>query len=126
MEKRLLFQDNPSQFFLLVARIISVLITGVYLIYMMPEFIDLLCSKATNNEAWKMIFCFLSIVYAVGFLLSFWKVGLGGFLLLISSILITLYAFIDSKSLVVLFLFIPLSFSGILFLIHWKKNKTSS
>lgn len=124
MAKRMLFQDKPSQFYLLLSRIISFLITGVFILFMVPEFIALLSNKTANNEGWILIFYLLSITYGCGFLVSFWKVGLGGLLLVISSIFITLYAFIDSKSWIVLLLFIPLSFSGILFLIYWKKCKT--
>lgn len=124
MAKRMLFQDKPSQFYLLLSRIIGFLITGVFILFMVPEFIALLSNKTANNEGWILIFYLLSITYGCGFLVSFWKVGLGGLLLVISSIFITLYAFIDSKSWIVLLLFIPLSFSGILFLIYWKKCKT--
>jgi hypothetical protein len=91
---------------------------------MVPEFIALLSNQSTNNEGWVFIFYLLSIAYGLGFLLSFWKVGLGGLLLVISSVLITLYSFIDSKSWVVLLLVIPLSFSGILFLLYWKKSQS--
>ncbi len=125
MEKRMLFQDSPSQFYLLVARIIGFLITGVFILFMVPEFIALLSNQPTNSEGWIFIFYILSLVYGIGFLLSFWKVGLGGLLLVISSVLITLYSFIDSKSWEVFLLFIPLCFPGILFLIHWKKSQSS-
>ncbi|PKQ64479.1 hypothetical protein BZG02_06640 [Labilibaculum filiforme] len=118
----MLFQDNPSQFYLLTARIIGFLITGSYILFMVPEFIVLLSSNASNTEIWMMVFYSLSIIYGVGFLITFWKVGLGGLLLVVSSILIAIYAFIDSNSYAVLLLFIPLSFPGILFLIHWKKS----
>jgi hypothetical protein len=124
MEKRMLFQDNPSQFYLLLARIIGFLITGVFILFMVPEFIALLSNQPTNSEGWVLTFYLLSLAYGIGFLLSFWKVGLGGLLLLISSVLITLYSFIDSKSLEVFLMFIPLSFPGILFLIHWKKSQS--
>lgn len=124
MEKRMLFQDKPSQFYLLVARIIGFLITGVFILFMVPEFIALPSNQSANSEGWVLLFYLLSLAYGIGFLLSFWKVGLGGLLLVISSVLITLYSFIDSKSLVVFLLFIPLSFPGILFLIYWKKNQS--
>ncbi|MBN2596141.1 hypothetical protein [Labilibaculum sp.] len=125
MEKRMLFQDNPSQFYLIAARIIGFLITGVFMLFMVPEFIALLSKETANNEGWILIFYLLSIAYGCSFLISFWKVGLGGLLLVISSVLITLYAFIDSNSWIVLLLFIPLSFSGILFLIYWRKKQIS-
>jgi hypothetical protein len=124
MDKRMLFQDNPSHFYLLTGRVFGFLITGVFLLFMVPEFIALLSNQSTNNEGWVFIFYILSIAYGLGFLLSFWKVGLGGLLLVISSVLITLYSFIDSKSWVVLLLVIPLSFSGILFLLYWKKSQS--
>ncbi len=124
MDKRMLFQDQPSQFYLLFARIIGSLITGIFILFMVPEFITLLSTGQTNSEGWVLVFYILSIIYGIGFLISFWKPGLGGFLLVSSSILITLYAFIDSNSFFVLLLFIPLSFAGILFLIHWKKSKS--
>jgi hypothetical protein len=124
MEKRMLFQDNRSHFYLLTGRVFGFLITGVFLLFMVPEFIALLSNQSTNNEGWVFIFYLLSIAYGLGFLLSFWKVGLGGLLLVISSVLITLYSFIDSKSWVVLLLVIPLSFSGILFLLYWKKSQS--
>ncbi|WP_461629926.1 DUF7670 domain-containing protein [Labilibaculum euxinus] len=123
MEKRTLFQDHPSQFYLIVARIIGFLITGIFMLFMVPEFIALLSNETAGNEGWILLFYLLSIAYGCGFLISFWKVGLGGLLLVISSILITLYAFINSNSWTVLLLFIPLSFSGILFLIYWKKKQ---
>lgn len=121
----MLFQDNPSQFYLIAARIIGFLITGVFMLFMVPEFIALLSKETANNEGWILIFYLLSIAYGCSFLISFWKVGLGGLLLVISSVLITLYAFIDSNSWIVLLLFIPLSFSGILFLIYWRKKQIS-
>lgn len=124
MEKRMLFQDKPSQFYLLFGRIIGSLTTGVFILFMIPEFITLLSIKQTNSEVWLLVFYILSIIYGIGFLISFWKTGLGGILLVASSILITIYAFVDSQSLSVLLLFIPLSFAGILFLIHSKKSKS--
>ena len=123
MDKRMLFQDRPSQFYLLFARIIGSLTTAVFILFMVPEFISLLSAGQTNSEGWVLVFYVLSMIYGIGFLISFWKSGLGGFLLVSTSVLITIYAFIDSKSLFVLLLFIPLSFAGILFLIHWKKSK---
>ena len=125
MEKRMLFQDRPSQFYLLFGRIIGSLTTGIFLLFMVPKFITLLSVGQNNSEAWVMVFYVLSMIYGIGFLISFWKTGLGGLLLVMSSILITIYAFIDSKSLLVLLLFLPLSFAGILFLIHWKKSRSS-
>lgn len=124
MEKRILFQDRPSHFYLLVSRIIGFLITGVFIIFIVPEFIAFLKNQSTNSETWIFTFYFISLTYGIGFLLSFWKVGLGGLLLVISSILILLYSFIDSRNLVILLLFIPLSFPGILFLLHWKKSQS--
>lgn len=121
----MLFQDHPSQFYLVAARVIGFLTTGVFMLFLVPEFIALLSNETANNEGWILLFYLLSIAYGCSFLISFWKVGPGGLLLVISSILITLYAFIDSNSWVVLLLFLPLSFSGILFLIDWRKNKNS-
>ncbi|WP_096427646.1 DUF7670 domain-containing protein [Labilibaculum antarcticum] len=124
MEKRMLFQDSPSQFYLLVARIIGFLITTVFILFMVPKFIVLLSNEPTNSEGWVLLFYLLSLAYGIGFLLTFWKVGLGGLLLVISSVLITLYSFIDSKSWAVFLFFIPLYFPGILFLIYWKKDQS--
>lgn len=124
MEKRMLFQDSPSQFYLLVARIIGFLITTFFILFIVPEYIGLLSNQSTNSEGWVLLFYLLSLAYGIGFLLTFWKVGLGGLLLVISSILITFYSFIDSKSWAVFLLFIPLYFPGILFLTYWKKNQS--
>jgi len=104
MEKRMQFQDNPSRFYLLIARIIGFFITGIFILFMVPEFISLL-NENTHSETW-LFFYALALTYGLGFLVTFWKVGLGGLLLVICSIFITL-AFIDSKSREVFLLFIP-------------------
>jgi len=123
MEKRNQYQDNPSRFFLIVARLIGFLITGIFLLFMVPEFIAKIFANDSYNEIWLFAFYAFSITYGLGFLLSFWNVGLGGLILLICSIGITLFAFLDTHRWDVLLLLIPLSFSGILFLIYWKKCK---
>ena len=122
MEKRMQFQDHPSRFILLLARIIGFLITGVFILFMVPEFISLLNEQSTYSEFWIFVFYVLSLAYGLGFLLSFWKEGLGGWMLVICSIGITLYGFIDSGRWEIFLLLIPLSFSGILFLIYSKRK----
>ncbi|RUT73301.1 DUF7670 domain-containing protein [Ancylomarina longa] len=123
MEKRKQYQDSPSRFLLLVARLIGFLITGIFLLFMVPEFIAMISAHESYNEIWLFAFYAFSLTYGLGFLLSFWKVGLGGLILLISSIGITLFGFIDTHRWDVLFLLIPLSLTGILFLIYWKMCK---
>lgn len=123
MNKRIHYQDHPSRFFLMVTRIIGFLITGVFLLFMVPEFITILSKQSTLNEIWPFIFYILAIAYGIGFLISFWKVKLGGLIQLITSIAITFFGFIDSKEFGVFFLLLPLSLPAILLLIYWKRSK---
>lgn len=122
MNKRIHYQDHPSRFFLMLARIIGFLITGVFILFMVPEFISILEKQDTFSEFWTFIFYILAIIYGIGFLISFWKVGLGGLIQLITSMAIILFGLLDTKEFGVFFL-IPLLFPAILFLIYWKRSK---
>lgn len=123
MNKRIHYQDHPSRFFLMLARIIGFLITGVFILFMVPEFISILEKQDTFSEFWTFIFYILAIIYGIGFLISFWKVGLGGLIQLITSMAIILFGLLDTKEFGVFFLLIPLLFPAILFLIYWKRSK---
>lgn len=123
MNKRIHYQDHPSRFFLMLARIIGFLITGVFILFMVPEFISILKKQDTFSEFWTFIFYILAIIYGIGFLISFWKVGLGGLIQLITSMAIILFGLLDTKEFGVFFLLIPLLFPAILFLIYWKRSK---
>lgn len=123
MNKRIHYQDHPSRFFLMLARIIGFLITGVFILFMVPEFISILEKQDTFSEFWTFIFYILAIIYGIGFLISFWKVGLGGLIQLITGMAIILFGLLDTKEFGVFFLLIPLLFPAILFLIYWKRSK---
>ncbi|MDQ2178895.1 hypothetical protein [Marinifilum sp. D714] len=121
MERRTNYQDHPSRFFLLIARIIGFLIAGVFLLFMVPEFIEILDNKSEYTEFWIFVFYVLSMLYGAGFLLSFWKIKISAYIMIVSSVAIALYGFLDTMSWAVFLILIPLSFSGILFLIYSKK-----
>ncbi|NOU59159.1 hypothetical protein [Marinifilum caeruleilacunae] len=123
MERRMNYQDHPSRFFLIIARIIGFLITGVFLLFMVPEFIEILDTKSEYTELWIFVFYALAMLYGTGFLLSFWKIKIGGYIMVLCSVAIALYGFLDTMSWAVFLILIPLSFSGILFLIYAKKLK---
>ncbi|WP_372754371.1 hypothetical protein [Labilibaculum sp.] len=124
MKKRILVHDDPTRFYLIIARMLGFLFTGGFLLFMLLEFLNLSDGDPESNIPWQLVFNSLSIAYGLGFLLSFWKLALGGFLLLISSILICFFAFIDSESFIVFLLLTPISFSRILFLTFWWKNRS--
>lgn len=119
MEK-LHYQDHPSRFLRLIGRIFGFMITGVFILFMVPEFIAILENQGNNTELWIFIFYALSLTYGFGFLISFWKIKTGAQIMVISSFAIALYGFLDSMRWEVFLLLIPLSFSGILFLIYSK------
>ncbi|WP_282014565.1 hypothetical protein [Marinifilum flexuosum] len=121
MERRMNYQDHPSRFFLLIARIIGFCITGVFLLFMVPEFIEILDNKSDYTEFWIFVFYALAMIYGAGFLLSFWKIKTSAYIMIVSSVAIALYGFFDTMSWAVFLILIPLSFSGILFLIYSKK-----
>ena len=117
MEK-LHYQDHPSRFLRLIGRIFGFMITGVFILFMVPEFINILENQDNNTELWIFIFYALSLAYGFGFLISFLKIKIGAQIMVISSIAIALYGFLDSMRWEVFLLLVPLSFSGILFLIY--------
>ncbi|MCT4603677.1 MAG: hypothetical protein N4A59_12375 [Marinifilum sp.] len=121
MKRRMQYQDHPSRFFLIIARIIGFLITGVFILFMVPEFIEILNTKSDYTEFWIFVFYVLAMIYGTGFLLSFWKIKIGAHIMIMSSVAITLYGFLDTMSWAVFLILIPLSFSGILFLIYAKR-----
>lgn len=125
MENKINFQDDRIRLYLIIARVFGLLITGIYILFMVPEFISLLTSKNSNSEEWVFIFYAISMLYGLAYLLTFWNIVTGAVLLISSSLLITIYAFIDTRSWMVCFLFIPLSFAGFLFLIYWRKYRKS-
>lgn len=118
------YQDHPSRFLLLVARILGFIIAAVFLLFMVPEFIEILTTKSNHNELWIFVFYLLSLIYGIGFLISYWNLKISAYTMIICSILISIYGFIDTMDWVVLLILLPLSFSGILFLIY--VNKTTS
>lgn len=89
--------------------------------FMVPEFIEILDTKSDYTEFWIFVFYALAMIYGAGFLLSFWKIKISAYIMIVSSIAIALYGFIDTMSWAVFLILIPLSFSGILFLIYSKK-----
>lgn len=122
MNKRLKYQDHPSHFILVLARIVGFLITGIYILFILPEFISNFDKLSYDTEFWVFLFYALSLTYGLGFLLTFWKIKAGAIIMLTCSIGISFYAFFDSMRWEVFLLLIPLSFSGIMFLIHTRKN----
>ncbi|MGQ1909239.1 hypothetical protein ACT3CE_05575 [Marinifilum sp. RC60d5] len=122
MNKRLKYQDHPSHFMLILARIIGFLIAGVYILFILPEFISNFDTLSYDTEFWVFLVYALSLTYGFGFLLTFWKIKAGAIIMIICSIGIAFYGFFDSMRWEVFLLLIPLSFSGIMFLMHAKKN----
>ncbi len=115
------YQDHPSRFFLIIARIVGFLITGVFLLFMAPEFIKILNTKSEYTELWIFVFYVLAMIYGAGFLLSFWLIKLSAYIMIASSIAIALYGFIDTMNWIIFLILIPLTFSGILLLIYAKR-----
>lgn len=122
MNKRLKYQDHPSHFILVLARIVGFLIAGVYILFILPEFISNFDTLNNKTEFWVFLFYALSLTYGLGFLLTFWKIKAGAITMIICSIGIALYGFLDSMRWEVFLLLIPLCFSGIMFLVHTRKN----
>jgi hypothetical protein len=122
MDKKLHYKDHPTVFPLILARIIGFLITGIYTLFMLPEFIIMLGNAGHHTEIWIFLFYALSLTYGAGLLLTFWNLRWGSFLLIFCGLGITIFGVIDSREWEVLAILLPLMLPGYLFYRYWKNH----
>lgn len=113
-----------------VARIISSLVAGFILLFAVGQWIQTMFDGTFSNE-WRLsstgmvVYCLL---IAMGSVIGWWRENVGGTILLIAGLGMQLAIFIflpPQDYLVSLIFCLPFLLSGILYLLYWKKSRSS-